>query len=527
MYYTRLGKGVSATGKKLDLPPEPLPYAVRKRSFAFAFLCLAMGVAFAAVTVFLSLFFGLGTQDAPFKVRDQGSLASALKAGYDVTLDKDLSLSAGATTYDGNMEGNDHIVRLHSPFAETYRGEMCDVIFVLESDFAGDAVILENQGTLKNVRVVAEELSLSKGGEYRGLLTAVNKGTIDACYATFSVTITGDAGGDCYFAPFAGSNEGVIHNCHADGTVDAQNVDLGGVVGKNEKTGTITDCVVNAALSERSDIKGWTPNVAGVADHNEGAIYGCEVKGSVASVLVSPALEEGDRTMSAYAAGVVCVNVCSVTDVVNRASVTAESTNGSAFAGGIVALNTTLSTDLSASGNITHSSGLGAVRALAHTENNAYAGGVAALNDQGSTISASRGTASVSAESPDRYYDFTGGIAGSNGGVIEKSFFLGTLPSYDEDSLVGAICGLIYLRGGFFTNYTIDLSNNAYCVEGAHTSGAVIAENQYKYLMADRVYSAYVFENTQGYGGYVDEVLEFGATSATLEELKAMEVYYE
>ncbi|MBQ7713184.1 MAG: hypothetical protein IJT69_05140 [Clostridia bacterium] len=527
VYFTRLGKGVSATGPKLDLPAEPLSYAARRFSLRFALVCFAAFLLIAVTTVCLSVYFGLGNDRVFYKVRSGAALASALRENETVYLKKDVTLSATVETYGRKFEGNDRIVRLSAPLCDRFEGEMFNVIFVLEQSFVGDAVIRENVGVLRNVRVVAEGVTLAKGGEHMGLLTSVNAGTIDGCYATLSVEIAGDAGGDCYFAPFAGSNEGAIHACRAEGSIEATDVDVAGIAGKNEKTGVITDCVVDMTLSERADIKGWTPNVAGIADHNEGAIDGCSVAGTVRSVLASPELAEGDRVVSAYAAGLVCVNVGSVQNSTNRAAVTADATYGSAFAGGIVTLNTTLTDDPTAYGTVTRCSGLGAVSAVAHTDNNSYAGGIAAVNDSGSYVSASRQTARVSAESPDRYYDFTGGIAARNAGNIESCFFTGSLPEYDEDSLVGAICGLCYLRGGFFANYTIDLSGNAYVASEGHTSGGVIAEYQFYYLRPDVVYTAYFFENTQGYGDYATEILDFGASSVTLEQLKAMEIYYE
>ena len=112
-------------------------------------------------------------------------------------------------------------------------------------------------------------------------------------------------------------------------------------------------------------------------------------------------------------------------------------------------------------------------------------------------------------------------------GEKQVSLVVLNLKEADADSLVGAICGLCYLRGGFFTNYTIDLSGNAYVASAGHTSGGVIAEYQFYYLPPDVVYTEYFFENTQGYGDYVTEILDFGASSVTLEQLKAMEIYYE
>lgn len=527
VYFTRLGRGVSATGTRLDLPPEPLSYSARRFSMRFAFVCLAAFLAVAVTTVFLSVFFGLGNDRVFYKVRSGAALASALAEDHTVYLKRDVTLSASVESYDRTFEGNDHVVRLTAPLCERFEGEMFNVIFVLEQGFVGDAVIGENAGTLRNVRVVAEGLTLAKGDEYMGLLSSVNTGTIDGCYATLSVDVAGDAGGDCYFAPFAGRNAGAIHACRAEGSIAATNVDVAGITGKNEKGATVTDCVVNMTLSEFTDIKGWTPNVAGLADHNEGAIDGCSVAGAVKSLLVSPELAEGDHVVSAYAAGLVCVNVGSIQNSTNRASVTADTTYGTAFAGGIVTLNTTLTDDPTAVGTVTHCSGLGTVSAIARTENNAYAGGIAALNDSGSTISSCRQTARVSSESPDRYYDFTGGIAARNVGTVESCFFTGTLPTYDEDSLVGAICGLCYLRGGIFANYTIDVLDNAYVAADAHTSGSVIAENQFYYLRSGVIYTAHFFENTQGYAAYATELLDFGASAVTLDELKAMEIYYE
>ena len=519
IFYTRLGKGVTVTGKKLDLPAEPLSYGERRRSRRFAWSTLAIGILLAVVTICLSVFFGLGNDRVYYKVRNDAALASALLADQTVYLKADVSLSVGVASYDREFEGNDHVVRLHAPFAERFEGNLRNVTFVLESDFTGNAVIGENAGTLRNVAVVAEGLTLAKNGEFMGLLTSVNKGTIDGCYCSLSVALTGEASGDCYFAPFAGDNEGAIHNCRAEGSIAAQNADVAGVSGKNEKGGTITDCVVNMTLSERADIKSWTPNVAGITDHNEGAIDGCSVSGSVTSVLLSPDLAENDRIMSAYAAGVACVNVGSIKDSVVRASVSAESTNGVAFAGGIATLNTTLTDDPTSSGTIDHCSGLGTVRAVTDSANNAYAGGIAAINDTGSTVFASRQTASVSADGIDRYYTFTGGIVGSNGGVVEDCFFLGTLGAYDEDTLVGAICGITYLYGdGYFMQYGVDLTGNAFLSGTHHASGGLKLVN-----MGQSIYSALYMEQISN-AAYL---LDLGATAATLDEIKAMEIYYE
>ena len=644
IYFTEIGEGVSVVGKKLSLPREPLSFAERRKYSFLSLALLLLGVVIAAATSVLSVYYGLGNNRVFYKARTEGALVTALTKGQNVYLKKDISLSYTAESFGARMQGNDKIVRLSRPFAESFSGEMWDVIFVLEEDFKGEAVILENSGTLRNVRVVAEKCEFEKGGEDMGLLTSVNKGTVENCTAVFSVTLEGDAGGDCYFAPFAGRNEGSIHACRAEGVISAKNVDIAGVAGRNQETGTITDCVAEVTLSETTDIKKWTPNVAGVTCTNRGAIYGSTVVGELTASLLSPELAEGESAASAYAAGIACVNggsvkncrvepasvvlanaqrgyafaggvvtinaifgetddeyrtgsvegcfskgtvraysdgnsayaggvvaenprECLVTssDVsgkvsaqmtseevrenesvssayaggiacvnlstidacTNQAEISAEARNGAAFSGGIAALNSvTQSYYVSSAGEILSCSGKGVVRAKSNVYNS-YAGGVAAQNNQGALIRGCRQTEYVDATTEkESIFDFTGGIVGRNYGEVKNCFFIGTLDDYDSDSAVGAISGLAYLQSWFF-QYTINMDNNAYVGENAHTSGAIIAESQYNKLHAGYIYSAAFFESNEGYGDYVDQLLEFGGTSMTLEELKGKEIYYE
>ena len=178
-------------------------------------------------------------------------------------------------------------------------------------------------------------------------------------------------------------------------------------------------------------------------------------------------------------------------------------------------------------GEILSCSGKGTVKATSD-EYNSYAGGIAGQNNQGATVRGCRQTAYVRATTEkEKVFDFTGGIVGRNYGAVETSFFIGTSDEYDEDSAIGAICGLSYLSASFF-RYTINLYNNAYIKGALHTSGAILADSQYGYLRAGYIYSADFFENTEGYGDYVNELLEPGATAAeSLEELKRKEIYYE
>lgn len=398
IYFTRLGEGIAVVGDKLILPQEPLSFKEKKTLARFASAFLAAFLVVVAVTVFSICYYGTGSESNFYRARTAGGALSALEHGYCVSLEKDVALSGSAEEYAATFDGGDHVVRLTAPFAAKVTGEIRDVIFVLEEGFTGDAVILENVGTLKNVRVVAEDLVLTKGGEDMGLLTAVNKGTIESCSAVMSVTITGEGGGDCFFAPFAGNNDGTIHDCLTDGSITAENVDIAGVAGKNGTMGSITDCVVKGVFAETSDLKQWTPNVAGIAAQNDGAIYGCTVEGSMTSDLRSPVLENTDGPASAYAAGITCVNGGSVRECKNESVVLSTAQNGYALAGGITAINAHyLSSTSMLPGKVESSQGKGTVTAFSSTHD-AYAGGIVAQNPQGASVDACTQSERVKAE---------------------------------------------------------------------------------------------------------------------------------
>ena len=785
IWLTRTGKEARVAKDKLFLPAAPLS-SLGKRTFAlFTPVFLGIGVAFLAVTLSLSAYFGWGTSKVYYKVHTAGEMVSALSHEQTILLKKDVALSSGVESYGAAFEGEGHVVRLKKPMAEIFSGEMRNVTFLLESGFQGDAVILENRGRLTNVRVIAEGKQ-AKGGEYMSALTAVNKGKIENCTAALSLDISGDSGGNCYYAAFAGKNEGSIVDCALTGSVTARNVDVGGIAGTNGKEGKITNCSVNAALTESSDLKGWTPNVAGVVCHNEGRVENCSVSSGVSSVLRAPdrcsemhqstlpeaklqveycdcdsfplfcadspspldtqsshvsdslaayfddvalyysylmsyyTLSEGqndwqitignnraysnyyyfvlnaknafdnanvsltksieysvntgaliglnrdftltfgtDKTLaefrtvlarlfgfvdaedfiscaektaaaylanspevtdtyldrtnckgavytasgafvlpfafknelsdtpllalviidaeggisvwlhhaevafrvtnydnalqteelatlalygrcslfdsipSSYAAGIACENAGSVKNCVNEGPVTATAQNGASFAGGIITLNASVTTDgITSVGVIEHCSGLGEVLATS-TTNNSYAGGIAALNEKNSSILSSRQVASVRAQSEGSVYDFTGGIVAQNSGSVRQSFFIGRLDNFDEDSAVGAICGVHYLHYNLWTGewYSSIGSDNAFVSEGTHACGAVISDgdawgNGYNGLRTGSVYTAYLIEHNESFGSF-SNLLDLEVPALTLDELKTKEIYYE
>lgn len=555
IYYTRTGEGVIVTGRVLTLPRERISYEEKKSKSVFAAIFFGIGAALAAVTIFLSVWFGLGNNTVFYKARTGGEVLSALAHNQTLHLKNDVSLVSGEEESSSLIEGNEHVIKLSEPFLKSFSGEMRNVTFVLEPDFQGDAVILENTGKLVNVLVIAESLSLAKSEANKGLLTAVNKGTIDGCSAVLSVTIEGDSENDCYFAPFAGTNEGEIARCRAEGSITARNVDIAGVAGENETEGKVVDCSVNLRLSERTDLRKWTPNVAGVVASNRGEISGCVVEGRVESIYSFAEADGEGVAESAYAAGVVCVNGGVISNCVNKSVVVATAAQGAALAGGIVTLNGYETKTTRYAGSVTHCLGKSEVRATSSTHN-AYVGGIATQNGQGSAIASCGQSAYLFAQSPETIYDIVGGVAGSSQGVVENCFFTGALENYDSDSLIGGICGIVSIYSDFFGRSYIDMQNNAFSAENVHASGAMISDWGYGYLSANVTYGAGFFESEESVSAYVEsyaeaykkqyprapelnkdeikadiagtvQVLDFGAEKLTASELKEREIYYE
>ena len=538
IYFTRLGKEVTMGQKgELLLPKEPLPFLLRKRLILFIALFLSLFLVFGGVTIFTFAFWGSGSETSPYKVRSEKLLVASLESGKYVSLQKDLGFSETLTDYASALDGEEHIVRLHAPFAETLTGEIRNVIFVLEEDFVGDAVILENQGTLKNVRIVAEgyALQVEKEKEFIGLLTTANKGVIDGCTAVISVDITGTSGKDCSIAPFAGINEGRVQNCRTDGSIKGEVTDVAGVVAVNRKDGVVTDCVGIVDLVAGTSVEGWSPNAAGVVLQNEGTIYGCTVKGSVTAELAIGDPDGATDTAEAHAAGITCKNTGSVKNCVNESNVTAKANKGVCFAGGIVSLNGIILYEIveaeTYTGEIVKKTQekeifIGIVQectskgetSATSDKNNTYAGGIVSYNEKKSTVTLSKGSGKVTSEAPGNLYDVAGGIVGNNHGTVTKSLFLGTLATHDEDSLNGTICGVTVLNGEpYFSGYWVSAADNTDLSGALHAFGGLSVIEETEVSNTERFYPAAYLEK-----GSDARLLDLGVTSyETAEEALA------
>lgn len=173
----------------------------------------------------------------PVKVSTQQELCNALEGNDDVILTDDIALTGNWTQipiYSGTLDGNGHTISGLNVSSDSF---YCGLMGML---FSG--------GHIKNLNII---------------------GTVVSSYP-YSTACTGG---------FAGVNQGTIENCSFYGSViqsQGDNQAVGGIVGRNEKTGTITGC------NNYGDISGISSGgtydavyVGGIAGTNHGSIIHC------------------------------------------------------------------------------------------------------------------------------------------------------------------------------------------------------------------------------------------------------------
>ena len=182
---------------------------------------------------------------------------------------------------------------------------------------------------------------------------------------------------------------------------------------------------------------------------------------------------------------------------------------------------------------------LGAVQAQS-TSDSAYAGGIAARNNPNCIVTACRQTGDVLAEAPKKsdeeeisaVYDFTGGIVGYNAGIVEESFYTGAVAPYDETSFVGGVCGLTYATASLnlLQNQlvlSVSIRDCAYLAGNAenYAFGSIILNSQWNF---NSIQPGYIYGAAQLAESDDIRILKLRTTAAsTMEELKALEIYFE
>ena len=228
-----------------------------------------------------------------------------------VTNQKDLSewTPIGTSSgYSGNFNGDGHTISgLYIDFNADYQG--------LFGYVSTDA---DNTGTVQNLTVSGSV----KGDNYVGGVVGYNRGRVENCHNTGSVTSSGSPVGgvvgynggtvkNCYntgsvsgpdsgnsVGGVVGDNGGTVENCYNTGSVKGDWY-VGGVVGWNSSSGTVTNCYNTGAVSGGVD-------VGGVVGYNSGTVENCYNTGKVTGTRIDDYV--------GGVGGVVGYNISTVTD---------------------------------------------------------------------------------------------------------------------------------------------------------------------------------------------------------------------
>jgi hypothetical protein len=226
---------------------------------------------------------GAGTPSLPWLIYNAtqlSSLATAVNkgemAGSDVRLMNDIDLNSSLWTPIGTGYTEDKY-----KFAATFDGNGKSVTGLSIDDSATDLQGLfgavSSEGKVKNLTVSGSVM----GKIYAAGIAGSNNGLITDC--TSSVTVNGytSVGG------IAGYNSGRVVNCSNKGDVTGTGATgecrVGGLVGENDNTGTITNSVNSGTIKGVNSVGG----VAGSNSSNKSGITGC--------YNIGPVTATGDR----------------------------------------------------------------------------------------------------------------------------------------------------------------------------------------------------------------------------------------
>ena len=303
-----------------------------------------------------------------------------------------------------------------------------------------------------------------------------------------------DVTGRKHVGGLVGRNEGAITDSHATGTVTGTdtNLDIGGLVGRNTETGTISASSSTATVSGTDYIGG----LVGYSD--QGTISTSQASGAVSGLGYAGGLvgwnSNGSAITDSHASGAVTVTLGSGGGGLvggNAGTISASYATGtvsgadSAYSiGGLVGRNTETGT-------------ISASKASGVVSGQQQIGGLVGQNEGAITDSHATGTVTVSEDSGG-YIEDTGGLVGANdGGTIHASYATGMVSGADR------VGGLVGWNPG-----TISASYATGAVMGSNNSiGGLVGWNDY----GGRVLASYATgavmgsEDSQYIGGLVGE----------------------
>lgn len=186
---------------------------------------------------------GSGTKDDPYQIADAEDLAAAVEAinqggdyeaaCYQLTDDIQLDGTVNSvTSFSGVFDGNGHVIDGYT----------------LNSSDETDGLFRLNNGTIRalgmtNVKVTGPNTAETSR---RGGLCFQNKGTIEECFVTGSVSGGHRTGG------IAAENYERIQNCYFTGKTTGR-CETGGIAAWNANTGTVKNCYVSADITTQTN----------------------------------------------------------------------------------------------------------------------------------------------------------------------------------------------------------------------------------------------------------------------------------
>lgn len=390
IYQLNFDQTITVTRMEIILPK--IKVKGKKNGMFNAFIAIALVFALICVISITSVceIIGLGTVEKPIKA-DSIEIINA-NTNKSFILNNDLDISDEYIDTIQSLDGNGKIITLSSlPFISTLNGTLKNVTFVIEGNLEAKdihtSVIQTNNGSIENVKVIINASFNEVDTEndlYISSLVGKNEGTIKDCSISGDVTLIGNAQGNAYYSSLASENNGEIMNCLVnDGSITAENVDLGGLVIDNN--GGIYSSYNKVNISQKGTVtfedenSGWNPNCAGIAINNYGTIERCTNEGKIEAYAVT------EKKYQILAGGLAINNTGIISDCTNKGDINAYSPNCSIFAGGLVATNVQEYNQATASfifGTIKDSRNYGYIyaKATGELENQIYAGGLTGIN---------------------------------------------------------------------------------------------------------------------------------------------------
>jgi|GEM_PF-2558783 len=231
---------------------------------------------------------GNGTELTPYEISTAAQLAwlaervnegSNAYADADVyyELTADIDLSAYGASFNSG-KGWIPIGTYNNPFQGKFDGGGHTVsglyINAPTTDFIGLFGVVESGATVQKLGVVNAEV---KGNTHvGGVVGIIDGGTVQNCYATGSVSGSGNVEGEGYVGGVAGQVlNGKVQNCYATGSVSGTGHYVGGVAGQ-VLNGTVQNCYATGSVSGTGSAVG---GVVGLVANS--TVQNCYATGSI------------------------------------------------------------------------------------------------------------------------------------------------------------------------------------------------------------------------------------------------------